>query len=90
MNIAWARFQWCCPAVERAVYNAIDFFCQPIFFADYPAGHPPDPAGVNPLRRMNFSFFRIGMLPVENGDIAYETDQFAMRRLGDLGGDFFF
>jgi len=75
---------------RRAVYNAIDFFCQLIFFALPAAGHPPDPVGANPLCHLNFSLFRIGMGPVKDGDIADEADQLTLRRLRDLGGDFLF
>ena len=39
---------------------------------------------------MNFSFFRIGIRPVENRDIANEADQFALCGLRDFGCYFFF
>lgn len=39
---------------------------------------------------MNFSFFRIGIGPVKNGDITNKTDHFALRGLRDFGCYFFF
>jgi hypothetical protein len=47
MNSARTVLSGGAPFVRRVVYNAIDFLCQPIFFALPAGGHPPDPAGAD-------------------------------------------